>query len=250
MDIAKPLSEAFNFVKSNPVVFIPGVIVSLVSILSTFLFLGLSADPIAIASKIIKDPISYLISMLLIMVVYGLVNIYSSLWIINLAYNKNKYDNSLSKTAYISLRVFPIAIAASVLQVLIVVGGMILLIIPGIFLFVKLVFVQQAVVIEKKGIISSLKYSWNLVSGRWWETFAFVLILGVLLGLLSLPNTALQFAALFNKNLAGMFFILSQAYSFIYTAFTIPFSVSAFTFFYFQMKNEKPKNNLYKNQRE
>ena len=70
------------------------------------------------------------------------------------------------------------------------------LIIPGIFVGVKLGFGLYGVVLDDLRPIASLKQSWHLVAGRWWPTFGAMLlptililpiiflatILGVLLG--------------------------------------------------------------------
>jgi hypothetical protein len=54
--------------------------------------------------------------------------------------------------------------------------SMFLLIIPGIYLMVVLAFTIYAIVSENCSAIDGLKYSMNLVQGRWWATFGSILV--------------------------------------------------------------------------
>jgi hypothetical protein len=54
--------------------------------------------------------------------------------------------------------------------------GTFLLIIPGIYLLVVLAFTIYAIVSENCSAIDGLKYSMNLVKGRWWATFGSILV--------------------------------------------------------------------------
>ncbi len=64
------------------------------------------------------------------------------------------------------------AIVASVLMVLGVVFGLVLLIIPGIYLLVAWVLVDPAIAIGGKGALSSFSESRRLINGRWWHAFS------------------------------------------------------------------------------
>jgi hypothetical protein len=58
----------------------------------------------------------------------------------------------------------------------------ILLIIPGIYVGVKLASTFCAIALENQGTTGGLRYSWNLVKGRWWGVFWALLIGGFILG--------------------------------------------------------------------
>jgi uncharacterized membrane protein len=65
---------------------------------------------------------------------------------------------------------------ASLLMGLTILGGLILLVIPGIFLMVRLSFVRFPV-IEGAGPIEAIKRSWALTRGHWWHLAGFLLVL-------------------------------------------------------------------------
>ncbi|MFT0817804.1 hypothetical protein [Synechococcus sp. W60.3] len=58
----------------------------------------------------------------------------------------------------------------------------IFLIIPGIYVGVKLALTPCAIALENQGTTGGLRYSWNLVKGRWWGVFWALLIGGFILG--------------------------------------------------------------------
>lgn len=62
----------------------------------------------------------------------------------------------------------------------IVVGSMLLLI-PGIILSLSLMFGPYILIIERGGVLDSLKRSHNLVWGYWWRTSAIILIAGFIM---------------------------------------------------------------------
>ena len=87
----------------------------------------------------------------------------------------------------------PKVIVAGILAVIGVCLGTLLLILPGIWLAISLAMTTHVVALEDHGVIGSLTRSIRLVRGRWWETFGFVLLVG-LMG--SVAGQMLQFVAL------------------------------------------------------
>ena len=76
----------------------------------------------------------------------------------------------------IATRRFPVILAVNLLFMLAIMIGTLLLIVPGIFLFVALYFSPMLPIIEGKGPIDSIVGSYSLVSGHWWRTFAIAAI--------------------------------------------------------------------------
>ena len=77
-------------------------------------------------------------------------------------------------------------IVASVLSGAFIVFGMLLLVIPGIIFYVKLMFYAYSIADRSGGIMNSLQESWALTAGKKWDLFMFTIYLGLinLLGLL------------------------------------------------------------------
>ncbi|MFS8875777.1 hypothetical protein NW840_09580 [Synechococcus sp. R5-13] len=57
----------------------------------------------------------------------------------------------------------------------------IFLIIPGIYVGVKLALTPCAIALENQGTTGGLRYSWNLVKGRWWGVFWALVVPGLIL---------------------------------------------------------------------
>ena len=98
---------------------------------------------------------------------------------------------------------------AAIVTGLIVLGGFILLILPGIYLAVRLQFVP--ILVADKGLspIDAVKAGWNLTKGKWLNVFAFDLlliglnilgVLALLVGLLvTIPMSSISFAYFYKK---------------------------------------------------
>lgn len=68
--------------------------------------------------------------------------------------------------------------------------GMVLLIVPGLFLAVSFAFVLFYVAVEDDGAIAAMKHSWGLASGNRLRVFLLLLLVGVVTGL---PSTFVNF---------------------------------------------------------
>jgi hypothetical protein len=60
------------------------------------------------------------------------------------------------------------------------VGGLILLIIPGIYIGIRLCLSTQALVVEGRRPTQAMGRSWNLVAGHWWHAFGTLVVAGLL----------------------------------------------------------------------
>jgi hypothetical protein len=117
----------------------------------------------------------------------------------------------------------------AVLVVLAVIGGFILLIIPGFIVLTRLWVSTPAVVIEDRRGREALKRSWNLVTGYSWPVFGAIIVSGLLTGLFSGLLTAV-----FPDNLAGQ--AIGQT---IATTLTTPYSVLVGILIYFSLRVRK-----------
>ena len=78
----------------------------------------------------------------------------------------------------------------SVLVGLAVIGGLILFIIPGIYIGIRLCVSIEALVVEGRRGTEAMGRSWGLVGGHWWHAFGTVVVGGLLTGIVNAVITA------------------------------------------------------------
>jgi hypothetical protein len=78
----------------------------------------------------------------------------------------------------------------SVLVGLATVVGLILFVIPGIYVGIRLATSTQALVVEGRRPTEAMGRSWELVGGHWWHAFGTLLVAGLLTGLVNALITA------------------------------------------------------------
>ncbi len=78
----------------------------------------------------------------------------------------------------------------SVLVGLATLGGLILFVIPGIYIGVRLAVSVQALVVEGRRGTQAMGRSWALVGGHWWHAFATLLVAALLTGVVNAVITA------------------------------------------------------------
>jgi hypothetical protein len=78
----------------------------------------------------------------------------------------------------------------SVLVGLATVGGLILFVIPGIYIGVRLAVSIEALVVEGRRGTEAMGRSWGLVGGHWWHAFGTLLVAALLTGIVNAVITA------------------------------------------------------------
>ncbi len=76
----------------------------------------------------------------------------------------------------------PTVIVANIIIVVLLVGGLFLFIIPGIWIAGSVAVVMAVIALEPTGPARSIGRSFHLVRGRWWPTVGFVLVVGLIAG--------------------------------------------------------------------
>jgi hypothetical protein len=79
----------------------------------------------------------------------------------------------------------PALIAAGIVAGLGIAIGLVLLIIPGLFLLTRWSLVSPAVVVEKRSAGEALSRSWELVKGNSWTMFGIIIVTVILAGIAS-----------------------------------------------------------------
>jgi len=107
--------------------------------------------------------------------------------------------------------------------------GLILLIVPGIYVAISLVFVRQEIAVADKNFVDALGDSWSLTAGDRWELLGLGIIVIVINLVASSPT--------------GLLFFLDQsvgtALSIVISGFTTVFAIAVLTRAYEQLRRER-----------
>jgi hypothetical protein len=110
-----------------------------------------------------------------------------------------------------------------------------LLIVPGIYLFVRWYFVPQAVVLEGARGTAALRASTRLVTGAWWRTFGLVVLVNLLV-LLVIVLLGAPFTELADTTDRAIWALSGQI---VVTSVTQPFIALFSTFLYYDLRERK-----------
>lgn len=140
----------------------------------------------AVQSIVANQPglTGYVIVMLLVVGVLAVTTIFTGAVVSAIDRVAGGGRQSIPDALIVGLKRMPALLVSGVVYFLAVFVGMFLLIVPGIFVGIALLFFYMAVVVDDKGPIEALQYSWQLVRGNWWRTAALVLIILIVLLLL------------------------------------------------------------------
>jgi hypothetical protein len=134
-------------------------------------------------------------------------------------------------------RIIPLIVAYIVVIVLLVVG-FVLLIIPGVFLAVKMSMTFAAIVFERKGPFRSIGRSFSLTKRNWWRTFGTLVIVFLLLFVINLAATVAFGAGLTAVDDANEVVVatVSTLVNIAIIALTYPLWASVVTVMYYDLR--------------
>jgi hypothetical protein len=110
-----------------------------------------------------------------------------------------------------------------------------LLIVPGIYLFVRWYFVPQAVVLEGARGAGALRASSRLIEGAWWRTFALILLVNVA-ALLAAVVIGAPFTAAADSTDRAVWSLCGQILA---NVITQPFAALYSTLLYFDLRERR-----------
>ncbi len=132
-----------------------------------------------------EDPSAFLQALpvfLVVVLIYGLATIilYAAMVyrIDNLVHDR---EDGFAEAIMLGLKKLPAMLLAAILYMLACMGGMLLLVVPGIILSLSLVFYPFLLILENESALQSLKSSHKLVWGNWWRTMTVFMVPGILL---------------------------------------------------------------------
>lgn len=183
-------------------------------VLGIFLALGWITGP-SLTVGVIFSMLSVLLMILI--QVWGQVAI-----MLGVIHVKEKQDiKAIYKNAWYVLGVF---FGTSLLSALVIVGGMFLAILPGIFFGVLVSFSNFIVLKEKKSFFDALMQSARYVSGRWWSVFGRLLFL-IAMAIIASDGTAWLFGLI--SPMIGD--LISTAVSFALVPFFVLYAYKLYT---------------------
>ncbi len=223
LDIEIALAEGFRTILEKPSIIFPSLASSL--LFSFLVYLSSSLD---------KKDINEITHVLEIAIAVILLGIYFDSVVVRLAYTKS----SIFEAFGFALKKYPIVLTAMILYVISVALGSVALVIPGIYLAVRLYYFIDAILIDEKGVISSLKTSWRIVKGNWWATFLILIIIALFSILIDIFITSALSIIQFGKYLKIGAFVQAPI-----TAVFRAWSYSAFVNAYLQLRNNSAQLN-------
>jgi hypothetical protein len=114
------------------------------------------------------------------------IAVWSSIRIYQVVFALERKQQVTAKTTQTAFALFWSILLVGILVGLATLGGFILLILPGIYLAIRLGFAQLAVIDNKKKGADALRDSWALTKNRFWPIFGRQLLAGIIFGLLFL----------------------------------------------------------------
>jgi len=134
----------------------------------------------------------------------------------------------------------PAAIGAGFLFLLAIAVGSVLLIIPGVYLWIRLQLFAVPLVSEGTGVGASLGRSWEMVGGHWWRTLLIISVIFIIVLVLDLLVTPISAALLvvLRSDLPRAL-LLTQALQAVMTVFTTPLIAATLVAIYDDLRLRK-----------
>ena len=123
----------------------------------------------------------------------------------------------------------------SVLVGLAIIGGLILFIIPGIYIGVRLAVSIEALVVEGRRGTQAMGRSWELVGGHWWHAFGTLVVGGLLTGVVNAVITA---------PFGNTSWFVQAVAAAVATVVTLPYGVLVGVLLYLDLRARKENLNL------
>ncbi|HTP40692.1 MAG TPA: hypothetical protein VMI92_14090 [Steroidobacteraceae bacterium] len=219
--------------RSLPLVIGAVVAMALLGATLTYRMMNLGLPGIAALRAFYLSPATWL-SYLVILAVTVLV--YNAIFVIADAVARGAEPSLGAALSVASKRWLP-SIALSIVLMVIIGIGLVLLVLPGIWLWGALQFSLVALLIERQGVFASLGTSFRLVKGNWWRSVTImtvsIIIMYVLVMVLAIAVGILT--ASLRLSLTGSI-ILQQVLSALLNLVLLPFLPTVLLSIYYDLK--------------
>ena len=173
------------------------------------------------------------------MVVGGVVSLvfYGAMMKTLSAWAQGNHSFPMGSAIAVGLRRLPAVILGGVINGLAVTIGLILLIIPGVYLFGKMPLWMAAVFVDDVGAMEGLRRSWRLTRGRWWRGAVIITVAVIMIYVFALAFGLLATAinALAHLSLTGSQ-VISQLFQVASNMIVLPMFVSILILMYHDFK--------------
>jgi hypothetical protein len=144
-------------------------------------------------------------------------------------------DPSVEQSYRFGFHRFWSVLLVSVLVGLATIGGLILFIIPGIYIGVRLAVSIEALVVEGRRGTEAMGRSWELVGGHWWHAFGTLVVAGLLTGVVN---------ALITAPFGNTSWFVQAIAAAVATVVTLPYGVLVGVLLYLDLRARKENLNL------
>jgi hypothetical protein len=144
-------------------------------------------------------------------------------------------DPSLEQSYRFGFHRLGSVLLVSILVGLATIAGLILFILPGIYIGVRLAVSVEALVVEGRRGTQAMGRSWALVGGHWWHAFGALVVAGLLTGVVNAVITT-------PFNNTGWF--VQAVAAAVATVITMPYSVLVGVLLYLDLRARKEQLNL------
>lgn len=239
LKIIQSLKDGYKVLKVSPQIFLPALIIALLSIYTGY-YMGFISQEFGL--ELLKTPnITEKVKTLFgvignltgLIVISLLVQTFITGIIIKLSHDTLKRKASLKAAVkfmvsrYLTDRYLILLIASAVFPFFIFLG-LIVFIVPGIYLMFRLLFYQYTIVIDNEDVVGSFRKSWKSTKGNWWRVFGlYLLILVIVMAVGAVLGTV----GVFLDELWA-----SSLTNFIISLFIVPWILASFTSAYLQIR--------------
>jgi MFS family permease len=137
---------------------------------------------------------------------------------------------------WIGMGTFGLLIVGAVLLGLMVAVGLVLLIVPGFYLWMRFLFVPQAIVLERATLAQAFSRSAQLVRGSWWRVFGIFLLCNspAIPGVVVVGILQLLVKAAFGAHAGDVWLLFATGL--LIPLFIWPIPMSALTMLYYDLR--------------
>jgi hypothetical protein len=190
--------------------------------------------------------LSLFISLFFLLLFFIILILFADASLIGISLEKSRFNFKemikIGRSFYLKYIGFTIVVS------LFLIGLFLLLIVPGIIFSIYWIFAVYVLYYEKKGILSSLKRSREIVKGNWWKVFGYLLLISLILygvsyiiGFISFPTSVIYNSLTLAEKTVPLIisvshFLLSNLSNFLVNLIQIPITILFLKNFYLEMK--------------